>query len=77
MRIHLETRRLKNRLVEIINASGLPTMCVRVVVEDLAQQLREQEARAVQMEARAEEEERRALESEKETDTQKEVTPDV
>ena len=54
MRIHLETQRLKERLAADINQSGLPTICARLVVEDLAAQLRDQEARALQLEAQAE-----------------------
>lgn len=54
MRIHLETQRLRERLVADINQSGLPTMCARMVAEDLSRQLRDQEARALQLEAQAE-----------------------
>ena len=54
MRIHLETQRLKERLAADINQSGLPAICARLVVEDLAAQLRDQEARALQLEAQAE-----------------------
>lgn len=54
MRIHLETQRLRERLVADINQSGLPTMCARMVVEDLSRQLRDQEAQALRLEAQAE-----------------------
>lgn len=53
MRIHLETQRLKERLAADINQSGLPAICARLVVEDLARQLRAQESQALQLEARA------------------------
>lgn len=54
MRIHLETQRLKERLAADINQSGLPAICARMVVEDLAEQLRDQEVQALQLEAQAE-----------------------
>lgn len=54
MRIHLETQRLKERLAADINQSGLPAICARMVVEDLAAQLRDQEVQALQLEAQAE-----------------------
>lgn len=54
MRIHLETQRLRERLVADINQSGLPTMCARMVAEDLSRQLRDQEAQALRLEAQAE-----------------------
>lgn len=54
MRIHLETQRLRERLVADINQSGLPTMCARMVAEDLSRQLRDQEAQALRLETQAE-----------------------
>lgn len=63
MRIHLETQRLRERLVADINQSGLPAMCVRVIIDDLSKQIHAQESKALQLEAEAEEKELREKEA--------------
>lgn len=50
MRIDYETQRLKEAIVDTVNASGLPAVCVRVVLTELLEQTRSLEAQAIRQE---------------------------